>query len=170
MPVHYQTCAMCGTFQMMVAWDDKTALCPDCGEPTVRTYAAVSTFRDDIPGGIVVENYGPKPIRFDSHTERRRYMREHGLQERERYSPMPGTDKDPQGIPNPKGYVDPYTLEAGRILIERQQQAGRGEPEFDGSKVLTDMQTGTISERDVVSITSGDPRRQSRLHRRMTRD
>lgn len=80
--------------------------------------------RDEIPGGIICENYGPHPIRFDSHSQRRRYMKEHGLHERGKFSPMPGTDIDPQGIPNPAGYMDPQTLENARVLLTRSGQSG----------------------------------------------
>jgi hypothetical protein len=75
--------------------------------------AALVTVPDDIPGGVVVENYGPHPMRFDSHSERRRYMKQHGLRETERFAPLPGTDRDPQGIPNPNGYRD---LSAAAII------------------------------------------------------
>lgn len=67
----------------------------------------------------MVENYGPHPIRFDSHTERRKYMAEHGLREKEQWAPMPGTDKDPQGIPNPKGFIDAKTMDNARVLLSR---------------------------------------------------
>lgn len=80
--------------------------------------------RDEIPGGIIVENYGPHPMRFDSHSERRAYMVANGLTEREKFSPAPGTDIDPAGIPNPKGYVDDYTRRAGEAMILRQQGSG----------------------------------------------
>lgn len=85
--------------------------------------ATTAIFRDEIPGGVTVENYGPQPMTFYSHSERREYMRTHGLQEREKFSPKPGTDIDPAGIPNPKGYVDDYTRRAGEALILRQQHS-----------------------------------------------
>jgi hypothetical protein len=174
MPIHIQICPQGHRAEMRVAWDDKTPPCPACGVPTERSYAynGVTSFRDDIPGGITLENYGKDPVTFYSHTERRAYMQKHGLFEKEKFCPFPGTDKDPQGIPNPKGYIDPYTLENARILVERQQLAGGKKEEFDPSTVLTHLQTGDISEADVVAIShpQGDRRRQSRFHRRMTRD
>lgn len=122
-------------------------------------------FHDEIPGGLVVENYGPNPIRFDSHSERRRYMVTHGLHEKEKFSPLPGTDKDPQGIPNPKGFVDPQTLANGIALITRQQKV----PEFDAveSGVMRGFFSGTMTERDAVKVGEGDARRSSRLGRRI---
>lgn len=93
---------------------------------------------DDIPGGLTLENYGPQPVTFYSHTERRNYMKAHGLREKETFCPMPGTDVDPQGIPNPKGYMDPQTLLNAAALICRN--GGKG-AEFDGEKagVLRNM-------------------------------
>src|SRR5262245_3070567 len=55
-------------------------------------------FRDEIPGGIELENYGAKPMTFYSHSERRAYMEKAGLREKEKFAPFPGTDKDPAGI------------------------------------------------------------------------
>lgn len=156
--------------------DQGNVLCDACGQklqigdwPTCPhgQKGGYTNFKDDIPGGITVENYGPKPMTFYSHSERRRYMQEHGLQEREKFSPLPGTDKDPQGIPNPAGYMDPQTLENARILISRNGRRDDGDPN-ETHGVLTDLQTGVITERDAAAIASGDPRRQSRLHRRMS--
>lgn len=89
-------------------------------------------FRDEIPGGVVVENYGPHPIRFDSHSERRAYMQAHGLHEKEKFCPRPGTDIDPAGIPNPKGYVDPQTFENAKALILRAQRSQEFDPIASG--------------------------------------
>lgn len=81
---------------------------------------------DDIPGGMVLENYGPHPIRVYSHTERRRIMAERGLRLKEQWAPLPGTGRDPQGIPNPIGFMDPQTIENARALVSRQ---GEVEPD-----------------------------------------
>lgn len=148
--------------------------CDRCGQPlNVGDYpfcphtAAVSTavFRDGIPGGVVVENYGPTPMRFDSHTDRRNYLAANGLQEKEKFCPMPGTDIDPAGIPNPKGFVDPQTLANGAALITRQQYA----PEFDGVRdgVLQGFFNGRMTEADAVKVGNGNVRRSARLGRRI---
>lgn len=106
-------------------------------------------FRDDIPGGLVVENYGPHPITFYSHTERRAYMKANGLLEKEKFCPMPGTDVDPQGIPNPKGFVDPQTLANGIALITRQQKI----QEFDAirSGVLRNLTSEVVDDAHEVN-------------------
>lgn len=123
--------------------------------------------RDEIPGGIVLENYGKHPIRFDSHSERRRYMANHDLHEKEKFSPFPGTDRDPMGIPNPKGYVDPVTLENGRILIDRQQGAKTKDWDPVEAGVLRGQFSGTLTERDAKAVAAGDTGRMSRLGRRV---
>ncbi len=124
------------------------------------TLYSMNITTDEIPGGVTVENYGPHPITFYSHSERRRYMKEHGLQEREKFSPLPGTDIDPQGIPNPKGYMDPQTLENARILIERAQlgkrnrlHSGEIRPDFAETAVAE-----TPTEVEVLLGQSVDPR------------
>lgn len=112
--------------------------------PHSRTSTVMIT-RDEIVGGLTVENYGPEPVTFYTHTERRKYMKEHGLSEKETFCPMPGTDKDPQGIPNPKGYLDPKTLDNARELVSRNGRTSSG---FDavGSGVLRNLTTQTIED------------------------
>jgi len=121
---------------------------------------------DEIPGGIVVENYGPHPIRFDSYSAMARYREAHGLQLLDKFCPAPGTDKDPQGIPNPAGYMDKQTLENARVLVSRQAEPKAREWEGVEAGVLRDIQVGTLTQRDAEAIASGDARRQSRFARR----
>lgn len=154
--------------------DDGMVVCDRCGQllnvgdypycPHAAGHPAVA--RDEIPGGIVVENYGPQPMRFDSHSERRRYMAEQGLQEREKFSPMPGSDKDPAGIPNPAGYMDPQTLLNAAELICRN---GRAEAPFDpvASGVIRGEFGGHLTGRDASAVAEGDARRSARVGRRI---
>jgi hypothetical protein len=137
-------CEKCGETLTFESW-------PFCPHPVMTTKSVMIT-RDEIPGGIVLENYGPHPIRFDSHTERRKYMEAHGLREKERFSPLPGTDKDPQGIPNPAGYMDPYTLENARILLER---AGQKSVPFDPSSVMT-VTSGEMTPEEVRAFNQSE--------------
>lgn len=104
------TCERCGAALHLADYP----FCPHGNSHTVFV-------RDERPGGVVYENYGPQPVRFDSESERRAYMKANGLVQREGFKPMPGTDIDPAGIPNPKGYMDPYTMEAGRALLSRSK-------------------------------------------------
>lgn len=121
--------------------------CVDALSGPAQTAPAV--FRDDIPGGLTVENYGPQPITFYSHGERRRYMEAHGLHEKETFCPLPGTDKDPQGIPNPAGYVDAYTLAAGAALIARN-----GQKDWDGQEagVLRNLTSTTETQQEAIRV------------------
>lgn len=169
MPKHNQQCTVCPWkgFNLDIPAGEHPP-CPECGGATERNWMnyGTSTFQDGIPGGMWLENYGPKPIYVESHTERRRIMKEQGLHEKEKFCPMPGTDIDPQGIPNPKGYMDQQTLANATALICRNGAKTDVDPDAT-TGVLVDMQVGTITERDAIAISSGDPRRQSRLFRRM---
>lgn len=141
--------------------DSGITVCDTCGQELgVGEYpfcphglSGTAAFRDDIPGGLTVENYGPHPITFYSHTERRAHMKAHGLQEKETFCPMPGTDIDPAGIPNPAGFVDPQTLANGIALITRAQKI----QEFDGIKsgVLRDLSVETIANAEEMKRALG---------------
>lgn len=95
-------------------------------------------------------------------------MAAHGLQEKEKFCPMPGTDKDAQGIPNPEGYVDDQTMRNRQELFLRAHNSGHAK-EFDAVEagVITNQFSGTMTERDAIAVASGDARRQSRLGRRL---
>lgn len=125
-------CAVCHEPTRQTYWGTGQGLCYYCNRNANETNPATAIARDEIPGGVVCHNYGREPIRFYSHSERRRYMAAHGLQERETFAPMPGTDIDPQGIPNPKGFMDPKTLENARVLVSRP-----------GAKLVAEDETGT---------------------------
>jgi hypothetical protein len=146
-------CVDCGKCQRQVGdW-------PQCD----HTRGNYTNFRDEIPGGIVLENYGAKPIRFDSHSERRAYMDKHFLNEKEKFCPFPGTDKDPMGIPNPAGYMDKQTMENAKILICRAQ--GQKSDSVEG--VIRGEFNMTGTQRDAIAVQSGDKRRSSRIGRRI---
>lgn len=149
-------CATCHRIILIGMW-------PFCPHPKTGGFGIE---RDEIPGGVTLENYGPTPVTFYSHSERRRYMAAQGLREKETFCPAPGTDVDPQGIPNPKGYKDAQTLENGKVLMLRQQGAPEKEWDPVEAGVMTDLQTGVITERDAIAIAQGDAARMSRFHRR----
>lgn len=110
--------------------------------------------RDEIPGGVTVENYGPHPITFYSHSERRAYMRAHGLVEKENFAPLPGTDRDAQGIPNPNGYRD---LSAASLIARNGRRdvaddPGRvGGPDYDPSNVFDIPNDPSLAPRGAFS-------------------
>lgn len=156
----------------VIQQEDGGLWCRDCHRD--RKFSemklAPSTFRDEIPGGLTVENYGRNPITFYSHSERRAYMAQHGLHERDKWSPMPGTNKDPQGIPNPAGYMDAKTLENAAILISRNGAKQEPEDPFDHGGLLRETFRGEFTNRDAKAVYDGDPGRLSRLHRRTSGD
>lgn len=121
-------CECCGETTKRLILHEQALWCPACHEQRDLNPATFMA-RDEIPGGVIVENYGPHPMRFDSHSERRAFMRTpkvdpktgqtYILTEKESFAPMPGTDKDAQGIPNPAGYLDPVTIRNAAELICR---------------------------------------------------
>lgn len=152
----FTVCPKCSVIITLGMW-------PFCPHPAANTAMII---RDEIPGGITLENYGPNPVTFHSYSEIHAYHKANGLQLKEKFCPAPGTDIDPQGIPNPAGYVDAYTLAAGAELMCRN--GAKKDPEWDGVEagVLRDVQVGHITERDAQAIADGDKGRMSRFHRR----
>lgn len=99
--------------------------CPSCGATLAvgswpwcpHELGRMGAQSDGIPGGETLENVGPEPVTFYSRSEKRRYLKEHGLVEMVRHVPVPGSDVSP--------HTTSWTgvdLEAGRILAERQAQ------------------------------------------------
>lgn len=117
---------------------------PFCPHDSVRTF---NIKRDEYPGGITLENYGPQPVTFYTESERLGYMKRHDLQQTEKFAAFPGTDRDPSGIQNPRGYVDAQTLENARILISRNGQ-GSPEKEWDPQEagVLRNLSSETVED------------------------
>ena len=121
MPRYTQLCTRCAWFGDIWAQPYHNPPCPACGGETERTWAKmperVMITRDEIPGGVTLENYGHEPVTFYSHSERRAYMKAHGLQEMVRHVGVPGSDKSP--YTTSWATSDPYTLEQARLLLER---------------------------------------------------
>lgn len=78
------TCGKCGELVEIGEWP----FCP-------HGIGFASVIGDEIPGGMVVENMGPTPMRFDSKTAWKREMAARGLINRVEHKPLPGTDKSP---------------------------------------------------------------------------
>jgi hypothetical protein len=111
------TCSWCGQELQVGDWP----WCPhgrSKGDEHKSSYVP-----DEIPGGLTLENVGPEPVTVYSRTEMNQLFESRGLQRKERFCPTPGTDKDPAGIPNPRGYMDPQTLANGAELILRAARA-----------------------------------------------
>lgn len=100
--------------------------CDKCGKevrvgdwfacPHERGVSAIE--RDEIPGGMVVENGFPEPITVYSHSEHRRLLAERGMEIRAKYAGP--ADKHLK----PWHTVD---LDAARSLLERGAQARRAQ-------------------------------------------
>jgi hypothetical protein len=69
----------------------------DCGGAMKRAFIGRShaVIGDDIIGGETLENVGHEPVTFYSKSEKRRYLREHGLESFVRHVGRPGSDKSP---------------------------------------------------------------------------
>lgn len=153
----YSECSQCHHIVVEGQW-------PFCPHPLREGPSMIE--RDGIPGGMWLENGFKHPVKVYSMSEAHRLHAEAGVELKERFCPAPGTDIDPAGVMNPKGYMDPQTLKNGAELLCRQ--SGPKQKEWDGVEagVLKDVQVGHITQRDAEAIATGDKRRQSRFHRR----
>lgn len=115
-------------------------------EELERSLAKSSYVQDQIPGGMVLHNYGPEPVTVYSHSEARALAASRGLSYAERFTPSPGTDVDPAGVQDPKKYIDPYTLEAGKALILRAQKAGPSSDDEFTKRVYRPLPDRVLSE------------------------
>lgn len=154
------TCDRCQQPAKSRVLHDGQFWCHPCHEASKgwRTGEARSIARDEIPGGMWLENYGPEPVKVYSHTERRallntvQYDKTTGkpyiLTEKENFAPMPGTDRDAQGIPNPIGYRD---LSAAAII------ARNGRASLDPDETLDSLCKGPRLDRSDPDDVPNDP-------------
>lgn len=81
---------------------------------------------DEYPGGIWIENLGPKPVKVYSETERRMIMKKRGLVEFVRHTGVPGSDKSPHttnwDVGRP-GDSRPFCMLSQEEQIERRREA-----------------------------------------------
>lgn len=97
---------------------------------------------DAIPGGLVLENYGPVPIKVYSHTERRAIMKERGLVERDTFVPVPGSDKSGIGTVSWSRGIDPQTMKNAQELVARgATRVPTRQYMDDGSVIDTDVRS-----------------------------
>lgn len=89
----------CGALGKHLVEDGQPIVCPICGGPAERWIATPSspTVQDDgLWGGAqLVHNIGPEPIFVRTKSEYRALLAAHGLRQKVRHVPMPGTDKSP---------------------------------------------------------------------------
>ena len=100
---------------------------------------------DDVPGGFWVENAWREPRQFYSQKEYERALAADGMELRPRH--VPGGKLDNWAT------MDPYTLENGRILAERQAHTKASDERPDCSVNVT-WTTRTIS--GTPELTIGD--------------
>lgn len=79
-------CEKCGKDLTVGEW-------PFC--PHGFSIVGLSVVDDSIPGGETVENLAPTPVTFHSKSEKRRYLREHGIREAVRHVGVAGSDHNP---------------------------------------------------------------------------
>lgn len=87
----------------------QTTICDKCGRELVpgdfpfcphggKGDVSFNVKGDEYPGGIWIENLGPKPVKVYSETERQMIMKRRGLKEFVRHMPVPGSDKSPHTV------------------------------------------------------------------------
>lgn len=101
-------------------------LCPKCGEELIvgqfpfcphGFVKDVAVIGDEVD--YVDHNLGPEPVRITSMAQRAAIMKERGLVEYIRHTPVPGSDKSPHTTDWSKGSVDAQTLDNARVLLSR---------------------------------------------------
>jgi hypothetical protein len=130
-------CEKCGASYDIGDWP----FCPH-GRP------AGTVISDSIPGGQLIENLGPEPVRVYSETERRKIMKERGLVDYVRHRPG-----DP--LTSNWNTVTQKSLEDARELLSpvRRIRVRADEP---GAQVET--LTITVTERGTFQVTpDGEP-------------
>lgn len=88
MPIYDQTCIACGHIWEIVEKPGVHPPCPKCGGASERIWLKPNNVIDDSLDEWN-ENVGHEPVHFSSKTQKRQYLREHGLQEFVRHTPHP---------------------------------------------------------------------------------
>lgn len=137
------TCDRCGADYGIAAWP----FCPH-GTPN---WAARS---DSIPGGMIIENLGPTPMRFDSWSDYHREVDRRGLVNKVQHVPVPGTDKSP--YTTSWATMDAVTLENARVLAERQASTkATNDPGIEPMQLhieVSDHRTGVVEYTKTVQV------------------
>ena len=91
-----QHCKVCGWTAEIYALPFQHPLCPRCGVLTERIYlGGYGVIPDEIPGGLVVENLGHKPVKVYSRSELKLEAEKRGLVQTVRHIGSPDSDKNP---------------------------------------------------------------------------
>ena len=98
MPTFDYACApCCHYFEKLVHVEGRDCVaCPHCGGQAQREWRGAPAMRpDSIPGGLTLENLGPRPKTFYSRTEIKDEMRARGVEPHVRHVGLPGGDRNP---------------------------------------------------------------------------
>lgn len=118
MPTFDQHCTACAWTAEIVAQPHENPPCPQCGQPTERLWVSSARVNgDEIPGGVWIENLGPRPLYFESKSEIAREAKRRGLEPMVRHVPVPGSDKSPHTTN--WAAVSPYQLDAATQMVSR---------------------------------------------------
>lgn len=111
----------------------KTPVCPTCGAEGVRpdpiAPMSATVFGDTLWGGPqFIENLSAEPVWCETKSEYRALLAQHGMVNRVRHVPIPGTDKSPVtttwdiGLP-PGCDPRPFAMLPPELKIERRKEA-----------------------------------------------
>ena len=118
MPKFDQHCLACAWQGEILVSPFENPPCPACGATTERLWTtAAKSLTDELPGGVWIENLGPKPLQFFSKSEIVKEARRRGLEPMVRHVPIPGSDRSPHTTS--WAAVGPYQMEQARLLLER---------------------------------------------------
>jgi hypothetical protein len=121
------TCEKCNRQSNKLIIHGKLLVCPSCryDEPVGVAHGVI---RDEIPGGVLIENLGRHPVRVYSQSERRALMKARGLEECVRWSgPM---DRHVERW----AAMDPYTMRAAAELVSRGRSVKTDETVADAPR------------------------------------
>lgn len=122
---------------------------PLCGADEVF-FAAPAIHGDECD--FVQENGTREPIHFRSKQAHREWLDGADLRLREKFTPLPGTDKDPAGVMNPNGYVDQVTLANRKALVLRALSRPRPGPD-QAPETVVDLPTDwTVKDAGMATV------------------
>ncbi len=125
MPRFDQHCLACGWADEVIVPPGVQPPCPTCGGETERVWqGTMSVIGDEIPGGVLIENLGPEPIRFDSKRAIVQAAAARGLEPMVRH--VPGSKHTTSwDVPSAT------TLAQGAVLAARQETTTVSAPHDD---------------------------------------
>lgn len=93
MPVFDLSCG-CGWTRLDTYVVRELPACPECGAETFKLWRSFPALIDDTISETI-HNLGPQPITFTSRSEKRLYLKSHGIREQVRHIGVQGSDKNP---------------------------------------------------------------------------